>query len=172
MAEAEEAKMIESLITDSVKLTHSLARGLIPVGVESEGLMSALKDLASNVKSMFNIHCVFQCDQPVLIEDKLVATQTYRIAQEAINNAVRHGQAQKVMISLTLSDGDVVLSVEDNGRGLPENIADSAGLGLRIMNYRARAIGASLSVQSKSQGGTSVVCRFKHHPQRREKNDH
>ncbi len=165
MPEAQDVARIESLITESLKLTQTLARGLTPVGVEAEGLMSALRDLASNVENMFNIHCVFQCDQPVLIEDKLVATHTYRIAQEAINNAVRHGQAQNVIISLTLSNADVVLSIEDDGRGLPENITKNAGMGLRIMNYRARTIGATLSVQSGSQGGTSVVCRLKQTPQ-------
>jgi signal transduction histidine kinase len=171
MAEAAEAKMIESLITDSIKLTYALARGLIPVGVASEGLMSALTNLASNVASMFNIRCIFQCDQPVLINDRLAATHMYRIAQEAINNAVRHGQAQNVIISLALSNGDIALTVEDDGAGLPEGVNQSKGMGLRIMDYRARTIGASLSVQPRSRGGTCLICRLKQTPQRRAKND-
>jgi signal transduction histidine kinase len=170
MAEAEEAKRIELLIADSVKLTHSLAKGLIPVGVEPESLMAALKELASNMESMFNICCAFRCEQPVLVEDKTVATHLYRIAQEAINNALRHGQAHNVIISLTLSNGDVVLSVEDDGRGLPEDRTESAGMGLRIMDYRARTMGASLSLQPGRQGGTCLICRLKQTPQRRAKN--
>ena len=126
--------------------------------------MSALKDLASNVESMFNIRCIFQCDQPALISDKLAATHMYRIAQEATNNAIRHGHAQEVIISLTLSNSDVVLRVDNDGQDLPEDKTKSTGMGWGIMNYRARTIGASLKIQPRSQGGISVVCRLKQTP--------
>jgi len=152
--------MIESLITDSVKLTHALARGLIPVGVESEGLMNALKDLASNVESMFNVRCVFQCDHPVLIEDKLVATHLYRIAQEAITNAVKHGKAENIRIGLVPQDGCLSLTVENDGLELSSGLTRPGGMGLKIMRYRAEIINGSLDISKGTDGGTIVTCVF------------
>ena len=163
--EAAEAKQIESFVVESINLARSMAKGVSPVGPEPEGLMIALREMTSNVETMFNVSCVFQCPQPVLMKDNTVAVHLYRIAQEAAHNAARHGNANNVTIELTYREDEIVLAVEDDGVGLAKNINESDGLGLRIMNYRARTMGASLNVQSRSQGGTRVICRFKRTPQ-------
>ena len=159
--EAQDAEKIESILTDSLNLARSLARGLIPVQRKVAGLMIAMKELASRTESMFHIRCDFQCEQPVFVGDNIVATHLYRIAQEATNNAVRHSKAKCVTIRLALSKGEIVLAVEDDGVGLPENLTGSNGMGLRIMRYRADSIGASIEFLARPEGGTAVTCRLK-----------
>ena len=159
--ETAEAEQIESLVIDSINLTRSLARGVSPVGSEPESLMDALQHLASSTENMFGIKCAFQCRRPLIISDNFVATHLYRIAQEAAHNAVRHGNAEKVIIKLSGPLPQVVLSIEDNGSGLPDDINRSKGTGLDTMKYRANAIGASLTVRRRGEGGTTVLCRLK-----------
>lgn len=159
LAEAEDAAKIEMLVSNSVGLTRSLARGLNPVGLQPGGLMVAIRELAANVESVFGVKCKFNCAEPVLLSDDIAAVHLYRIAQEATNNAVRHGKAKKITIELSSDNGAVTMSVEDNGVGLPEDPYGKEGLGLRIMKYRAGTIGASISVSGRPNGGTAVVCK-------------
>ena len=159
LTEAEDAAKIEMLVSNSVGLTRSLARGLNPVELEPAGLMVAIRELAGNVESMFGVECSFRCTKPVLVPDNMMAVHLYRIAQEAANNAVRHGKAKAVTITLSSDNGAVTMSVEDNGIGLPEGPYKGDGLGLRIMKYRADTIGASISVTRRPTGGTIVVCK-------------
>jgi len=93
-----------------------------------------------------------------LISDDAVATHLYRIAQEAVNNAVKHGYAQNIRISLCAEAENTSLTIEDDGCGLPQDVRNSPGMGLHIMNYRAKMIGATLQVQRGAQGGTVVMC--------------
>ena len=156
--EAANAAEIARLVRESIAHTRDLARGLTPVVLESEGLMSALQELAAGTSRLFDVECVFHCATPVLIHDNAVATNLYRIAQEAINNALKHGKARRIGISLVESPDRVVLAVRDNGSGLPADAAHRRGMGLRIMHYRAGMIGGSLAVQRAPDGGTSVIC--------------
>ena len=105
-----------------------LARGLSPVQLESDGLMSALQELVSTTEQLFNISCRFDCEQPVLIEDNATATHLYRIAQEAIHNAIKHGQATHVSVALAHS-GEHTLTISDDGLGLPAELCSSKGMG-------------------------------------------
>jgi len=159
-AEAEEAARIRNLLAESVELTHSLARGLSPVGAGPDSLMVALKELASNVESMFGVCCVVRCDRPVTVDDALVVHQLYRIAQEAAHNAVRHGKATGIVISLEHIDGSVELKVTDDGVGMPHEPDESTGMGLRIMRYRANSVEALLTARGSPGGGTVVSCRL------------
>jgi len=159
--EAEQAAKIESLLNQSIDLTRALARGLDPVGLEPEGLMHAMADLAANVADLFGVTCEFRCDEPVLVEDTAVARHLYRIAQEATSNAARHGKAGRITISLEADGNPVALRIEDDGVGLPaEPQPGGTGLGLRVMQYRAHAIGADFEIGPRPGGGTAVVCRM------------
>jgi signal transduction histidine kinase len=128
------------------------------VDLAADGLMTALREHAANVRTLFGVNCEFRYDEPVLIHDDAVATHLYRIAQEAVHNAVRHGRAQRIVIGMASSDGPPTLTVEDDGVGLPEDADTSRGMGLSIMNYRAQMIGAALIVRRRPSGGTIVEC--------------
>jgi PAS domain S-box-containing protein len=155
---AAQAARIAAHIREAIETTRNLSRGLAPVELSGTGLASALRQLAHNTQAMTGIECVFRCEHPVLIEDNLAATHLFRIAQEAVNNAVKHARARRIDIVLNGLPERILLAVHDDGRGLPPNAARAGGSGLRIMQYRAGVLGASLAVQRADQGGTSVVC--------------
>ena len=156
-----EAARIGELIRNATKQARALARGLSPVEIEPNGLMAALNNLAINATHLFRVRCSFECPQPVLLENRISATHLYRIAQEAIGNAVKHGQAQAIVISLKHVDQELVLTVKDNGIGFSQDGRTIEGMGLRIMEYRADMIGAMLRIDSIKGGGTTVACRLR-----------
>jgi PAS domain S-box-containing protein len=160
LPEAAEAARIVGLVNEAINKTRELAHGLLPVVADAQGLMSALRRWAAEVEDLFRISCMFCCDQPVLIDDPSVSTHLYRIAQEAVNNAMRHGQAHKVVISLSSRRGKGTLVIEDDGPGFSESSVNRSGMGLQIMNYRARMIGGTLKIQSGKSQGTAVACIF------------
>jgi PAS domain S-box-containing protein len=145
-------------VREAISQTRLLARGLSPVVLESEGLMGALQELAGYTEKMFHVQAEFVCPHPVLMHDHDTATHLYRIAQEAVSNAVRHGKAKHITISLETGRDRTILVVQDDGTGLPRDLASVKGMGLRIMRYRATMIGGALSIQAGPSGGTRVVC--------------
>ncbi len=156
--ETPQAREIAQAVQHAMVQTRELARGLSPVSLEADGLMAALGELAARTQRVFRIQCHFRCDRPVLVPDHSVAIHLYRIAQEAVGNAVKHGKASTIDVLLTAADMSVRLAVTDNGIGIPRRLPPQRGLGLRIMQYRAGVIGGSLLVQRETTGGTSVVC--------------
>ncbi len=158
LAEAADANKIVELVEDGIALTRNLARGISPVEMEAEGLMMAFQELAANITRMSKLTCTFDCDSRVLIDDAVTATNLYRIAQEAVSNAIRHGKPKNILISLVHLGGAIVLTVEDDGTGLPETWQENQGLGTRIMAHRAAMIGASFSIEPNPTGGTFVKC--------------
>ena len=146
-------------LRESIAQTRSLARGLAPV-ILTGGFMEALDELAGRMSRKGRIKCVFECASPVLVGDTLVANHLFRIAQEAVNNAVKHSGAAEIVLRLTRKDGFLRLEIADNGRGLPEMPSDQ-GIGLSIMKQRASAIGADLWVESKPGKGVKIVCTLK-----------
>jgi PAS domain S-box-containing protein len=152
------AAEITQLVREAIARTRDLARGLSPVLLESDGLASALQELAMNNEKLFRISCQFQCDSSVLIQDNAVATHLYRIAQEAVSNAVKHGKARQVVIRLAKANDRVVLTITNDGLGFPKAAHKTKGMGLRIMQYRAGMIGGSLTVQREGAAGTNVTC--------------
>ena len=146
------------VLDEVIRQTRGLARGLHPVKPEPNGLMAALRELAAQTKALFNVGCRLLCRAPVLIEDSTTATHLYRIAQEAVTNAIKHGKPSLIQIRLGRTSGQIILTVKDNGVGLPARPRKQRGLGLRIMGYRAGAIGGSLTIEKEAGGGTSVVC--------------
>jgi two-component system CheB/CheR fusion protein len=145
-------------VRDAISHTRRLARGLSPVTLESEGLMSALHELAANTKKIFNVVCGFRCEPPVPLNDQAMASQLFRIAQEAVSNAIRHGRATQIVIQLKEHRGRIIVSVSDNGAGFPPTIPIRKGMGLRIMQSRAGMIGGTLVLDNNPSGGARVVC--------------
>jgi signal transduction histidine kinase len=160
LPEAADAGKVVELVEEGINLARNLARGLYPVEMEAEGLMAAFEELADNITRRAKVPCVFECDNPVLIHDDAMATHLYRIAQEAVHNALRHGKPKRIGISLSERDARVTLTVEDDGVGLPEDSHESGGLGIRIMEHRAAMIGGSFAIEPTATGGTTVTCSF------------
>jgi PAS domain S-box-containing protein len=156
-----EAVTIGKLLRDAMQETRTLARGLSPVHLEANGLMSALAALAANTAKVFDIGCHFTCSQPVLMKDNAVATHLYRIAQEATSNAIKHGRANSIIVSLNDSGGELRLTIADRGCGFTPEKGTIDGMGLRIMRYRAELIGGTLDIDSTTGNGTTIVCQLK-----------
>ncbi len=156
-AAAARAGDIAKNVRDAIGHTRLLARGLSPVTLESEGLMSALQELAINTEKIFRVACRFDGDPPVLVSDYPAATHLFRLAQEAVSNAIKHGQANRILIRLRQERGRLALSIIDNGSGFPTQIPKSKGMGLRIMQSRAGMIGGTLAIERNTAGGTSVT---------------
>ncbi len=155
---ADQSEEITSLIREADQFARELARGLVPVELDSEGLTAALGRLTSHAEKLFRISCSFQSTGKVHLDDATHVTHLYRIAQEAISNAVKHGSASEVAIQLAGSKGHVRLRVDDNGSGFPDDWDQKGGLGVRIMQFRASLIGANLEISDSNLGGARVTC--------------
>ena len=157
---AEDAAAISILVDKAKKEVSRMSKGLLPVETDKEGLMAALEELAEHTKKIFGIPCVFKCDKPVTVRNKTAVAQLYRIAQEAVTNAVKHGKPRKVEIFLTEEHGKISLIIQDDGTGIPEISRHTGGMGLKIMNYRAGIINASFDILRDIRGGTIATCIF------------
>jgi signal transduction histidine kinase len=154
-----EASELVSLIDQAITLTRGFARGLNPVRLD-EGLRAALEELAANCGRLFGIRCSFESDEPIAVIDETTATHVYRIAQEALNNAVKHARANSIAISFQTDGQACVLNVRDDGIGFPAPSNQGKGMGLNIMRYRASMIGGVLDIRNAEHGGTVLVCSF------------
>lgn len=160
LPEAGDATKIVNLVNEAINKTRELARGLLPVLSDAQGLMSALQQWAGEVEDLFGVGCRFQCFTPVLIHDDAVATHLYYIAREAVNNAIKHGHVRQVVIRLAADQHTGALTIQDDGCGIRSVVPGNEGMGLHLMNYRARMVGGSLEVQRLPTGGTLVTCLF------------
>jgi signal transduction histidine kinase len=159
--EATDASEIKELINQAMDQTRGLAKGLHPIDLDAGSLAAALQELAATTKKLFGIRCALKCDQPVTIDDAEVATHLYRITQEAITNAIKHGKAENIRVELHCGTDRSVLKVENDGLDFPEEFeARGTGMGLQIMDHRADIIGASLDIHKAAGGGTIVTCSF------------
>jgi signal transduction histidine kinase len=159
IAEAADAHAIEDLLNQAVEQARNQAHGLNPVRLEADGLMAALQELASSISSLFGIDCECDTRNAVLLHDPAVAIHLYRIAQEAITNAIKHGKASKVRLQLREHNQQLKLTIRDNGIGFSPRTRQNGGMGLHVMNYRARTIGGVLEVRSEERSkGTTVIC--------------
>jgi PAS domain S-box-containing protein len=162
LPEAHDAAKIVGLVNEAINKTRELSKGLLPVLSDARGLMSALERLAIEVEDVFQVSCIFECDPPVLVRESDIATHLYHIAQEAVNNALRHGHPRHITIKLAAGE-EAFLSVDDDGVGVHAPCPPAPGvqgMGLLIMGYRAKMIGGSLEVRPGAAGGTSVCCTF------------
>jgi signal transduction histidine kinase len=153
-----QAEKICQFLRQTIAQTRSLARGLAPVNFESGGLMEALSELARHTAALGRVECRFDCPSPVLLEDSIAAAHLFRIAQEAVNNTLKHAQAREVVIRLSQANHALRLEVCDDGRGLAKTKKPRQGMGLQVMKHRAAVIGAELEIQSTPGQGLRVTC--------------
>lgn len=165
--EAADAEEIARLIRSAVEYTRDLSHGMSPLSQEPDSLISALEELSVRTARHFGVTVDFRCPTPVRVTDPEMATHLYRVTQEAVSNALRHGKATRLEIGLANLGDRIQLAIRDNGKGLPRSLPKKRqGLGLRIMQYRAGIIGGSLVIQREPTGGTTVACTVHiHRPQ-------
>ena len=168
------AGRISTCVSQVAQQTRNLARGLAPIDLDRDGLAPALEELAANTEQLFDVSCTLECEGTVATNDASVTINLYRIAQEAITNAIKHGRAKNVRIKLAAKNGRSELSVENDGLafsgwqardirqpwGCRSGQARDRGMGLRIMRYRAETINGSLNIRKGARGGTLVTCVF------------
>jgi signal transduction histidine kinase len=148
-------------LRDTITEARGLSHGLAPVALADEGLMAALATLAENTTRTGTVRCLLDCPEPVLVPDVETAGHLYRIAQEAVANALKHADASEIRIGLDLRDRELLLEVEDDGIGISESTPAAGGIGLRVMRYRAQLIEGLLEIGSAPAGGTRISCRTK-----------
>ena len=155
---ADEVSDITNLVKEADEYARSLSRGLIPVEFEGQGLKAALERMMKNAEKLFNITCKFDAPDNIYFEDSTNLTHLYRIVQEATSNAVKHGNASEVDISIKNYDERLVIKIEDNGTGFSDDWEKDRGLGVRIMQFRSRLIGANLEIKNgKKLGGAAII---------------
>jgi two-component system CheB/CheR fusion protein len=155
-ANSDAASRVAKGLSRVLKQVRIISRGLLPVEVDASGLAAALEDLAARVSENSGVSCVFRSTGPLDLEDHLKARHLFLIAQEACSNALRHGQAKNIAISLGPHDHRLVLRIEDDGTGIPDRPQE--GLGLRIMRNRASVIHGTLTIEALKPHGTVVTC--------------
>ncbi len=151
------AEQISQLLREAITHVRSLARGLVPVKGDSDALQVSLVELADRTNALGRLKCRFESPAPILITDSAAAGHFYRIAQEGVNNALKHSQAKELVIRLSQAGGVLELRISDNGKGLPKN-PKNPGMGLQVMKHRASVIGAELTVDSKPGKGVTITC--------------
>ncbi len=156
--EAAEASRIVTLVEEAVELTRALARGLDPVEIDAGGLAEGLSELARTTAEHAAVRCEFHTAGPLPIQDGPTATHLYRIAQEAVTNALRHGQPRHIVVRLDGTPRGMRLTVRDDGAGLPDRMPRDRGMGLRIMAHRASVVGGTFAIRSQRGAGTTVMC--------------
>jgi signal transduction histidine kinase len=156
--QAKSAGELARLLQSAVVETRDLARSLVPAHVGEVGLSLALESLAQSVSRLHRIDCTFRSSGGEIDRNDAVATHLYRIAQEAINNATKHGKAQAIAVALDAADDRVTLRVADDGAGISVSSPSNDGMGMAVMHYRARLSGGELTVESPPSGGTIVSC--------------
>jgi PAS domain S-box-containing protein len=151
---------IAEYIRGAISHTRLLARGLSPVRLSDEGLITALRELAASTEELFNICCNLNVEAGVAVENPETGSQLYRITQEAISNAIRHGRATLIEITLERFEDRLRMIIADDGCGIPRTQPSNDGMGLRIMQHRAGIISATLEIRPGETTGTQVVCTF------------
>jgi PAS domain S-box-containing protein len=155
---ARQARQMGRALRDCITVTRSLSHGLAPLNLKADGLMEALNQLARLGSAPRRIECRFVCRVPVMLDDSETAGHLFRIAQEAVNNALKHARARRIHIQLDNEKGVLRLQVRDDGRGFPAGRKPRSGMGLEVMQHRAHVIGASLEIGSRTGNGVSVTC--------------
>ncbi len=158
LPQADEARELATLMSQAISQARILARGMAPVDVEVSGLAAALQNLANESSRFFDTECVISSPDPNLKVEAQIGLELYRIAQEAIHNAVRHGEARRIEIGLQRKNHSLQLQIKDDGKGFDPTGHSSPGMGLRVMRYRAESIGASIKILSQPGGGSEICC--------------
>jgi signal transduction histidine kinase len=157
--ESEAAAAMADDIKRAIGKVRKAIKGVVPVEVDARGLMVALEHLAVSTRERHEVDCQFICPRTVELQDRDTATHLYRIAKEALNNALKHGRASRIVIGLESLPGEIRLTVENDGATIEDDPdAEASGIGVRIMQFRAGVIGAKLLIEPAPGGGTRVAC--------------
>ncbi len=148
------------ILREAIAQTRFLARGLVPVGHDRDSLQVGLAELANRMSAAGRLECTFESPEAIEVSDSFVTGHLYRIAQEAVSNAVKHARASHVIIRLSRTPQLLQLEIIDDGTGMTKSKSTRRGLGLGLMQHRAATIGAELSVTSKRGEGVAVICRL------------
>jgi PAS domain S-box-containing protein len=160
LPEARDAAKISDIAERALSITRNMAKGLSPVGLENEGCLGAISDLAITTESLFGVSCSFNTDNLPCRIDTGLSIHLYYIAQEAINNAIKHGKAKNISITMHCEDEKVFLSIKDDGCGLSGGAKQAKGMGLRTMSYRAGVLGGVLTIRNNGDRGATLTCCF------------
>jgi len=161
LPEAGDVAKMAVLVNRTTDQARDLAKGLHPMDLSRATLVSSLPELAAGTERLYGVNCIFTCQQPVETATPEVGTHLYRIVQEAIVNAVKHGEARNIYLELTRRGTEGLLIVRNDGMDFPEDIdVRGQGIGLQIMDHRADIIGGSLDIRRAPEGGTILTCTF------------
>jgi signal transduction histidine kinase len=154
------ASEISELVNHAKQQVKHMIKGMLPLETDENALISALEELAVNTRKIFSVPCELIHGKHISIHNEAAVMHLYRIAKEAVTNAVKHSTPANIEISLSENNGNVKLAIKDDGTGIQEADKRKTGMGLNIMNYRAAMIGASLEILSENGRGTSVICTY------------
>lgn len=157
-AETQEAARIHELVQETMSHTSYLARDLATLDWKEHDLPDALQDLSVHAQKLFNVNCAFKSEGKIPTIEPHMRGHLYKIAQESLTNAIKHGKAKRVGISLANGDHQIVLTIQNDGKPFPDLKGHPTGMGVRIMNYRASVIGGTLVIKGTGQRGTRVTC--------------
>jgi PAS domain S-box-containing protein len=160
----EECEQMSRELRETVRQARILSHGLAPVSFEGDGLLLALEDLAQNTSSMTKVECSFQHDGRCSLSDANTSMHLYRIAQEVVNNALRHARPTRIEIKFADVSGERELIVRDNGTGMSQTAGATSGMGLKLIQHRAELMGATISIDSAPNRGTAIKCRVRGTP--------
>jgi len=160
LPDIEYATRISSAVNDAMNRTRSIVRGIMPFGMGPGGLAQGLGELADSVEQLYGIKCQVRGTGELLIEKSNTAMQVYRVTQELITNAIRHGEAKHITIIASQREGQGTVTIEDDGCHLSDDDDLEGGLGLRIMRERVRSIGGRLRFVQGANGGSRGICEF------------
>jgi signal transduction histidine kinase len=156
-------RSVRDMVEQSIATARALAQGLSPVHLDRDGFAGALEQLAASSETLYGIPVRYTNQRTAALPQELAgAADLFRITQEAVRNAARHSGAGEIRIKLAVDDERLVITVEDDGRGLPHTPSTNGGMGLKIMRYRASIVGASLEIGARDGGGTVVRCSLRH----------
>lgn len=158
--EVEDARRLLRMIRETVRDARNLARGLNPAALLNRGLENAIEELLAQVDETTPFETSLQISEWQSVDDEQRALHVFRIIQEAVNNAVKHSEGEKITVTLSSQQGMASVEVHDDGKGLPTDLRGFGGMGLALMNQRASAIGATLMAEQRDGGGTVVRCSF------------
>jgi signal transduction histidine kinase len=149
------------MLREAISQTRFLARGLVPVGDDPDALLIGLTELTERTNALGQVKCRFEAPEVFALDDAVIAGHLYRIAQESVNNAIKHARASNVLVRLAQADGMITLQISDDGAGMPKGGAKRHGLGLGVMQHRASVIGAELTIDSRRGAGVTITCRLR-----------
>jgi signal transduction histidine kinase len=158
--EAGPASRLREMIEESLGMAYDVSKGLCPVGLNPDALVSALERLARQTRETSGLECAFRTEGALAIQDPQKSLHLFRIAQEAVTNAVKHAHGRLIQMELLSTADSLTLRIQDNGSGKrPDSDTNVGGMGVPLMKHRAESIGGTLTMEHPAGGGTIVICR-------------